>query len=169
MRMARESSTSRGHGDGKADPFPQEGESSGEEETIENVEREVKRELSVRVKDCSSLLKQGRKVVVEMPQKVPGINRLKAKTPRKIKTRKAEVKHRHENPTPKVKHQKKSTGGTGYYHRIRNTPSPEERSSCQEKMVEIVGRHQTKGKIPGKPQHNLAPQACLMTELLLRR
>ena len=44
---------------------------------MENVEREVKREISVRVRDCSSLLKQGRKVVVEMPKKVPGINRLK--------------------------------------------------------------------------------------------
>ena len=143
--MARESSTARSHGDGEADPFPEEGESSGEEETIENMEREVKREPSVRVRNCSSLLKQGRRVVVEMPQKVPGINRLKAKTPRKVKTSKAEVGHHHENPTPEAKHQKKSTGGTGYYYRIRNTPSPEERSICQKKMVEIVGRHQTKG------------------------
>ena len=134
--MSRSSSTSRGHRDGEADPFPQEGESSGEEETIENVAREVKREPDVRVKNCTSMLK-GKRLVVEMPQKVPGISRLKAKTPRKAKTNK--------DPTPEPKHQKKSTGGPGFYYRIRNTPSPEERSACQERMVEIVGCHQTKG------------------------
>ena len=155
--MAREGSTARGHGDGKADPFHQEGEASGEEENIENVEKEVKRELSVRVRDCASLLRPGRKVVVDIPKKVPGINRLKTKTPRKIKASKTEMRHRHENPTPKIRHQKKSTGGTGYYHRIRKTPNAEERSSCQEKMAEIVGRHQTKGNILGKTQNSLAP------------
>ena len=149
MKMAREDNTARGHGDGKADPLHQEREASEEEEAIENVEKEVKRELSVRVKDCRSLLKPGRKVVVGIPKKVPGINRL-TKTPRKIKASKTEMRHRHENPTPKLRHQKKSTGGTGYYHRNRKTPSAEERSSCQKKMAEIVGRHQTTGNILGK-------------------
>ena len=49
---------------------------------MENVAREVKRELSVRVKDCSSLLKQDGKVIVSAPRKVPGIHRTKTKTPR---------------------------------------------------------------------------------------
>ena len=144
--MAREDNTARGHGDGKADPLHQEREASEEEETIENVEKEVKREVSVRVRDCRSLLKLAtgaRKVVVGIPKKVPGINHI-TKTPRKIKASKTEMRHRHENPTPKLRHQKKSTGGTGYYHRIRKPPNAEERSSCQKKMAEIVGRHQTK-------------------------
>ena len=115
--MARKGTTARGHGDGKADPLHQESEASEEEETIENMEMEVKREVSVKVKDCRNLLRPGRKVVVDIPKKVPGINRL-TKTPRKIKASKTEMRHRHENPTPKLRQQKKSTGGTGYYHRI---------------------------------------------------
>ena len=106
--MAREDNTARGHGDGKADPLHQEREASEEEETIENVEKEVKREVSVRVRDCRSLLKpatRARKVVVGIPKKVPGINCL-TKTPRKIKASKREMRHRHENhenPTPKLR------------------------------------------------------------------
>ena len=51
---------------------------------MENVAREVRKELVVKVKDCSSLLKQGGKVVVEAPKKVPGIQCLRPKNPRKI-------------------------------------------------------------------------------------
>ena len=94
--------------------------------------------------------------IVGVPKKVPGISRL-TKTPRKIKASKTEMRHRSENPTSKLRHQKKSTGGTGYYHRIRKTPNAEERSSCQKKMAEIVGRHQTKGNILGKTQNSLVP------------
>ena len=150
--MARE-----GSGDGEADRFLHESEASDVSETIENMEREVKKELTVRVKNCSTLLRPGRKAAVGIvPKQVPGINRL-TKTPRKLKASRAEMRRRHENPTPKVRHQKKSTGGAGYYHRIRNTPNPEERSSCQEKMAGIVGRHQTKGNILGKTwYHRLA-------------
>ena len=48
--MAREDNTARGHGDGKAESLHQERETSEEEEeeTIENVEKALKREVSVR-------------------------------------------------------------------------------------------------------------------------
>ena len=90
-----------------------------------------------------------------VPWKVVGISRLNlssTKTPRKIKLSKTETRHRSENPVPEPRPEKKSTGGAGYYWRNRKVPSAEERSNCQKKMAEIVGRHQTTGNIWGRPR-----------------
>ena len=149
--MPREGSCARGHADREVDRFLHESEASDVSETIKNVEREVKKELVVKVKNCNILLRPGRKAAVGIVSKqIPGINRLNNKTPKKLKASRAEMKRRRENPTPKVRRQKKSTGGPGFYHRVRNTPNPEERTSSQEKMADIVGRHQTKGNIIGR-------------------
>ena len=156
--MAREGSSSRGHADGEVDRLLHESEASDVSETIENVAREVKKEypsrkeLEMKVKNCNALLRSGRKATVDsVSDQIPGINRLSKKTPKKLKLKasRAEMKRRRENPTPKIRRQKKSTGGTGFYHRNRDTPNPEERRSSQEKMRDIVERHQTKGNIIG--------------------
>ena len=152
--MASCSSSARGNADGEDDRF-QESEASDVSETIENIKKELTvRVERVKVKNHDTLLRSGRKATMgSVPDPIPGINRLNKKTPKKLKLKasRAELKRRLENPTPKIRRQKKSTGGTtGFYHRNRDTPSPEERRSSQEKMRDIVGRHQTNGNIKGK-------------------
>ena len=152
--MANCSSSARGNADGEDDHF-QENEASDASETIENIKKEVTGKVPrVNVKNCDSLLRPSKKTAMGIASKqIPGIKSL-SKTPKQLKVSRAEMKRRRENPTPKPRRQKKSTGGPGFFHRNRNIPNPEERTSTQERMADIEGHHQTKGNIIGGTWHH---------------